>query len=260
MPKLSYVQRTIHDAHFKGETIEAERLIVPYGLSGSQRLNIYRNNTFITLTDALAKTYPVINKLVGDDFFTHTASEFIKKHPPLPGPLFEYGEEFPAFIDDFEAASSLPYLSDVARLEWAMNVAYHAPDATTLHASELVDIPENELAELQFSIHPSCLLVTSEYPIEKIWTANQADGELIEINLDHGIDLLVIRPEETVDFHIISSGTSSFLKSLKQGRNVEQAYTNTIALNPGFNPAGALIDLLTIGAFVAINADPNNQI
>tara|TARA_R110002096_G_scaffold435770_1_gene662590 strand:- start:60808 stop:61590 length:783 start_codon:yes stop_codon:yes gene_type:complete len=260
MHKLSNIQHTIHDAHFKGLSMDAERLIVPYGLSGTQRLNIYRNNTFITLTDALSKTYPVINKLVGDDFFTHTASEFIKKHPPHPGPLFEYGEEFPVFLDDFEAASSLPYLGDVAHLEWAMNVAYHAPEATPLHVSELLGIPENKLAELCINIHPSCLLITSKYPVDKIWTVNQPDEEVIEIELNQGVDIIVIRPEETVEFHIIDSGTSEFFKSLKQGNNVEHAFASTLSSNQEFNPAGALIDLLTIGAFIAINVAPNHQI
>ena len=259
MHKIFQIQQAIHDAHFNRASLDADTLIIPNKLSGIQRLNIYRNNTFITLTDALASTFPVINKLVGDVFFTHTASEFIIKTPARPGPLFEYGVEFPSFLDTFEPASSLPYLSDVARFEWAMNVAYHAEEGIPLHVNELANIPESELVNLQFTIHPSCQLITSDYPIDKIWAANQPDGEVREIDFTHGVDILVIRPCETVVFHIISTTTRHFLKLLSRGCTVEHAYTRTATINPDFNPAETIIDLLKIGVFVTLNVSPNTQ-
>lgn len=257
MHNYTHFQTAIYDAHFNNNSSEAIKLIVPYGLSGAQRLNIYRNNTFITLTDALSKTYPVINKLVGDEFFTFTAHEFIKQSPPRQGPLFEYGEDFPSFLNQFDPASSLPYLADVAYLEWARNTSYHAADATPLALADLSNISENNLTKLFFKIHPSCRLITSEYSIDLIWKSNQPDGELKEIDLNQSANVLVIRPNEQVDLHMVEPGTVSFLKSLNLGQNLEDAYGASTTLNPRFDPAEAMVDLLTFGVFVAINTDPS---
>lgn len=255
MHSPQHFQTAIYDAHFNDDTSAASKLIVPYGLSEEQRLNIYRNNTFITLTDALSKTYPVINKLVGDDFFAFAAQEFIKKSPPQPGPLFEYGENFPNFISKFEPASSLAYLADVAYLEWARNISYHAADVPPITLTTISTIPEGDLTKLCFEIHPSCRMITSKFPIDSIWMANQPDGELKEIDLEKSASLLIIRPYEQVNLHVIEPGTVSFLKSLNIGQNLEEAYSASTTLNPEFDPAEAMIELISFGVFTAVDTD-----
>ena len=98
----------------------------------ADRLNIYRN-TFVTgVTKALRLTYPAVHRLVGAEFFEGAAAIFIAQHPPQAAWLDEYGAEFADFVRDFEPAASLPYLADVARLEWAVSRALHAADEPPL--------------------------------------------------------------------------------------------------------------------------------
>ena len=92
------------------------------------RLDIYRNTFLFGLTKALQLGFPVVRKLVGDDFFDGTAEIFITDHLPRAAWLDQYGGEFPEFLRSFPPAASIPYLSDVAELEWAVNCALHAPD------------------------------------------------------------------------------------------------------------------------------------
>ncbi|MBL4603035.1 MAG: putative DNA-binding domain-containing protein [Emcibacteraceae bacterium] len=252
MPNLSHLQSSIYNAHFNDEMIEASRLIIPFGLTGEQRLNIYRNNTFITLIDALSTTFPVIKKLVGEDFFNYTAGEFIKISPPRQGPLFEFGDKFADFIEDFAAASSLPYLCHVARLEWALNIAYHAMDATALKTRDLMKISENDLAKICFKFHPSYQIISSEFPIDKIWFANQPDAVMDEIDLNNRADVLIIRAQDNVNIHVLDPALLNFLSSLKDGHNVEHAYMNALTLDQDFNPSKIMIDLLGFGIFVGL--------
>ncbi len=256
MHNLSDLQSAFHDAHFNNKTFEATKLIVPYGLSGIQRLNIYKNNTFITLTEALSKTYSVINNLVGDDFFTYTANEYLKNNQPRPGPIFEFGENFPDFLDQFEPAASLSYLSDVARLEWAWNIAYHAAEENPLSVQNLSSIPNDKLATISFNLHPSCQFITSEFPIDKIWYANQPNSSIDEITLDDGANILIVRPHESVNIHNLNPSIYHFLASLKAGQNVEQAYLMAIKNNRQINPAQTIIDLMDIGIFTDIHLKP----
>jgi len=46
-----------------------------------ERLNIYKNNFFITLTSVLKKIYRSIFILIGEEAFTLAAREYIQLHP-----------------------------------------------------------------------------------------------------------------------------------------------------------------------------------
>ena len=60
--------------------------------------------------------------------------------------LAEYGADFPAFIAGYEAARDLPYLADIARLDWALNLAFHAPPGGRLQAADLSAVAGGALA------------------------------------------------------------------------------------------------------------------
>jgi len=85
------------------------------------RLQIYRNNTHILLSDALAANFPTVLSLVGSDFFKGLTTAFIRSHPPKSPCLYAYGNTFATYIASFSPAQELPYLSHVARLDYAIN-------------------------------------------------------------------------------------------------------------------------------------------
>lgn len=105
------------------------------GLHGSKdeaRFAIYRTSLAANLTQALAGTYPVIEKLVGEPFFGAAAKVFLREYPSHHGDIHAFGEQFSAYIEHFEPACALPYLADVARLEWLAHLAFHAADCDAL--------------------------------------------------------------------------------------------------------------------------------
>ncbi len=79
-----------------------------------QRFSIYQNNVFHSLTTALGDLYPVIKKLVGNDFFTGTAGYYLREHPPQQAAMIHFGQDFPDFLTSFEHTSTMPYLATVA--------------------------------------------------------------------------------------------------------------------------------------------------
>ena len=102
--------------------------IADTGGSGARRFAIHRNNVVVGLIRALQARFPVVEKIVGGEFFTAMARVFIAKSPPRTPILTTYGDEFADFIAAFEPARELGYLADVARLEAARTRAYHAAD------------------------------------------------------------------------------------------------------------------------------------
>lgn len=119
MLRLRELQLSFVEAVLAGNDVAIASQLKVRGGTPESRLKVYRNNTFSNLRAALADVYPVILRLVGEDFFKHAATHFIRAHPSTSGDLNDYGGGFGEFLAAFPPAAELPYLCDVARLEWA---------------------------------------------------------------------------------------------------------------------------------------------
>lgn len=240
---------------------------VPAGLAtwnGSDpgaRFAVYRNNVIVSLTDALADTFPVSLELVGEEFFRAMAGLFVRATPPSSPILALYGESFPAFIDRFPPAATVPYLSDVARLEMARLQAMHSPDAKPLAASVLTDAlgHADTLPYLRMMLHPSLRLVPSRYPVVSIWAAHQGLGDLARIDLTVPETALVVRPQLEVQVLDIDSGVAGFIDRLLEGAGLGAAYEQTIDACPHFDPTAALALLVHANAIAAMSAAPGSS-
>ncbi|MBM1219618.1 putative DNA-binding domain-containing protein [Ponticoccus sp. SC2-23] len=146
------------------------------GRQAGKRFDVYRNNVAVSLTEALEAGFPVIRKLVGDEFFRAMAGVFLRAHPPASPLMMHYGAEMPAFLEDFGPAGGLPYLPDVARLELALRRSYHAADAAPIDPASLAAVPPVAMAGLRLHFAPAVILVTSSFPILDIWRVNSGAG------------------------------------------------------------------------------------
>ena len=103
-------------------------------LSTEQALAVYRNNTEQTLLSVLQQSFSVCRMLVGERCFNQLALRYCRTHPSSSLDLNAYGELFPNFIDQRlapgEPLQVVPYLGDMARLEWLLQRAYHAANRT----------------------------------------------------------------------------------------------------------------------------------
>jgi hypothetical protein len=134
---LHDLQRAMYRSLVEGEDGDVAAHVLSDGIAAANRLTIYRNTFYGTLTNALRLSYPAVHRLVGAEFFEGAAHAFINAHPPRGAYLDEYGSNFADFLACFPTATSVPYLADVARLEWAVTRALHAADATPLDLMKL---------------------------------------------------------------------------------------------------------------------------
>jgi hypothetical protein len=221
----------------------------PAGMLHSRRFRIHRNNVFASLISALRARYPVIERLVGEDFFEAAAGHFIEAHPPRSPVLIDYGDGFSAFLESFEPASALPYLADVARLEWLRHRAYHAADRKALGPPDLAGAQSDRAFALTFEFHPSAALIVSPYPIVSIWETNAHDAATRPIDPDlAGEGALVVRPDNDVLVVRLDEGELAFAAALAGGATLGTAAARG-AVFCSFNLAPALAKLVTAGAF-----------
>ena len=173
MPALHEVQAAFRRAILTGDTDTFCALVAADGLAPEERLGVYRNNVFASLTAVLRETFPAVCRLVDEHFFAYAAHEFICRHPPECAVLAEYGGRFPDFLAAFAPCRELVYLADVARLEWLMKVAANAAHADPIAAMTLGDVAAEDAPRLTLQLHPSFGFVASRWPIDRIWRANR---------------------------------------------------------------------------------------
>ena len=181
------------------------------------RLGIYRNNIESRLQEALRDTFPVTARLVGDDFFRFSAQQYLRANFPREPLLLGYGSRYPAFLEQFEPASSVPYLADVARLEWLYLEAYHAADGADMPATSQA-IAGDPLRP-HFSVlaqMPSARLLHSAHPVSRIWEAHGNDHLSDEraIIPTRPEWLLIVRPTIQVDIHRVPEDVFKTLQVL----------------------------------------------
>jgi len=241
MPALLELQRSMR-----------EQLLGAADGDAGERIAIYRNTCISALVGALRLSYPVVARLVGEDFFEATARQFIRAHAPSGAYLNDYGAEFPQFVALFPAAASLPYLGDVAQLEWAVNRALHASDAEPLDASRLAALDASVLSAVRFVMHPAITLLSLSSPADAIWRAvldqDQSAMAAVQLNGEF-VHLLIERNAYDVQVRRLSEPSWQFTAALYSGKPLFAAIEAASGLPDG-EINTLLADHLASGRFI----------
>jgi hypothetical protein len=240
MLSLRELQSSFVDAVFVREQGAETNAIRRALTTATERcFEVYRNNALTNFTEALRAVYPVVERLVGVEFFAHVARRYVRDTPSVRGDLHRFGASFPELLAVHPACRELVYLPDTARLEWSVHEAFHAADHTPLDLSRLAAVPPNRYDALRFCLHPACRLLASPYPIHRIWQVNQTDAaEAATVDLaEGGVRLLVARPSAGVELELLSTAEfaalSAFACNEALGTALERALQEDAAFDAG---------------------------
>ncbi len=209
------------------------------------RLAVYRGNVVGACTKALAGTYPIVAKIVGESFFEGLAREYLRRFPSASGDLNQFGASLAQFVARFEHTRDLPYLPDVARMEWLAHRMYYASDEPE---------PDHRLAA---GIHLASrfALLASPWPLARMWEVHQDDYEgEFSVDFEAGAErILVYRPQFRVLVGRLSAGSYRFLERARAGAPVAAALDAALVAEPGFDLGAALAAWVEAG--VIVNAE-----
>jgi Putative DNA-binding domain len=235
------------------ESVTPIDVVGPRGKTAVKRYNVYRNNVTVSLIDALAATYPAVQRITGVEFFRAMARFHIRAAPPQSPLLFEYGREFPAFIETYEHARDMPWLADVARIERAWLDAYHAADAPSLSSTALATVPPDRLSCLTFTAHPATRVTRSAYPAVAIFAMNRAEAPVTTLRSSAAEDALVTRPDMDVTVRLLPPGGATFLMSLVCGESLGAAAAAAIAETHSFDLPANIAGVIEASVFTAFH-------
>ncbi|GAB4514552.1 MAG: DNA-binding domain-containing protein [Roseibium sp.] len=228
----------------------------PDGAAAPKRFNVYRNNVVVSLCEALGKTFPAVRSLLGEDYFSALAREFVSRHPPSSPVLIWYGAAFPGFVSAFPPLEAYPYLADVARAEWAWLQAYHAEDAAPLDPAMLGAVAPEQVGTVRFERHPAASLVASRWPVFDLLRANRFEPEAgHRVDLEAPQPVLIVRPDFDVAVVPLGAATDVFLRLVFDGATLAEAAGEAQANHAEFSLSGCLSDCLSNGAFKSLLDD-----
>lgn len=189
------------------------------------RFAVYRNNVMVSLIDAVAETFPVVQDLVGEEFFRAMAKVFAQVNPPRSRIMAYYGDCFADFVDTFPPARSLPYLADVASLEMSRVQAYHAADVASIdtHTLQAALANPQQLLSLRLVLHPSVHVIESPFAVFSLWAAHQEALCISSVDPAVAQTALVFRNGLDVDTLELTAGAGRFVRTLQKGHTLAEA-------------------------------------
>ncbi|GAB2943260.1 HvfC/BufC family peptide modification chaperone [Aquaspirillum soli] len=223
------------------------------GADPVRRFNVHRNNVMLSLIEALQDTFPVVASLVGSEFFHYMAHCFVQKNPPQSPILVEYGHQFPDFIKHFEAVKTLPYLPEVAQLEWQRVISWHAAESRDVVIEEIISLLEKPdlLGSSIWEFKSSVQIVRSPFAIVSLWLLHQSENtldDLAKINITSPESALIFRQSQNVIVRPITLAEYAFIEALYKKTSLTEAVSAGESVTASFDVSFIFAMLLEIQA------------
>jgi hypothetical protein len=238
MPALPDIQARFALALRGGEAPLAQDM-EDDGLGRDRRLQIYRNNSRAMFEGALGRSFPVLRRRVGDEFFSKLAREYRAHHPSRSGDLHWVGMHFPEYLADALAGGDYAWLAELAALEWACECSLVAASRPPVGIESLSLLAPEAIGRACLELQPFLRCASSSFPVLDVWRANQPDGDGEPVDLSKGGQwVLVGCGWAGLELREVPAPTLEFTRRLEDGATLEDA------LERSGLPADALVGAL----------------
>jgi hypothetical protein len=214
---LANLQRAFQQYVLSDDDAVASHIHASEEITAAARLNVYGDAYRLRLADALAANYPRLQRLLGDEDFAVLAREYLARHPSSNPSVRWFGDRLADHLRDQPSFTTSPWLSELARWEWAIAAAFDAPDHAPIDAGALAAVEAAHWPALQFTFHPSaqCLALSTNAPA--LFKALSEGGELPAPASIEPRDWLIWRPGLTPRYRSLPHDESAALRRAMAG-------------------------------------------
>ena len=225
MSRLAAQQQALLDALLLWPPDDAIKILATHAdLTSARGLKAYQTNGHALAQRALAAAYPVLEQLLGPESLRALALAFWHARPPEKGDLAEWGDGLPEFVRASTQLAELPYLADVARVEWALHRCATAADQS-FDAASFTQLTQHDPGQLRLRLAPGCAVVTSAQPVSSIVAAHRhgtpelaAVGRLLQAGVAESA--LVWRQGWLAQLTTCSAPEAAFVQALLGGASL----------------------------------------
>ena len=186
-------------------------------------LGIYRHAYRARLQECLLDDFPAVAALLGAEMFAELADTVISELPPVDSTLNRYGKRLVTWLASHLTATSHGRIAyDLARLEWALVEALHAPLAERLDPAALAAVPPRRWAKVRLVPVPSLRRISSRWPVDDLFRQHLRQEPMVVPAPDPGT-VLVVRDIQGLHRRTITPGAARLLLKLVRGEPLGQA-------------------------------------
>lgn len=213
----------------------------------------YRRNVLLNAHQALCLAYPVLAQAVGEEFMLALTRDYVSAHPSHSGDLNALGAALPAFLRPHPAAVELPWLADLAALEWAVHEAGMAADHPALACETLRERSPEALGRLRLGLQPALRLLDSRWPVASFWRQHQpGQTEALDLADLGGETARVWRAGRQVAVCPLDGPAAAFWRGACTGLPLRDLLAAAFALDPRFDAAACLQEAFASGLIVSL--------
>jgi hypothetical protein len=142
------------------------------------RLGAYRHAYRARLTEALRSNHPVLHRAMGDAAFDDLALGYIAAQPSTQPSIRWFGHRLAEHMAGLpEPQAPHPALADLARMEWALSLAFDAADAPALERASLAAVPPEAWATHGLRCHPAVQCLALQWQVAPLWQTLTRDAD-----------------------------------------------------------------------------------
>lgn len=188
------------------------------GVAGVERLQVYAGGYLARTHEALSEVYEAVRHILGNTTFSTMAHEYAARYPSHDYNLSLRGRQLPDFLDGHRLSQSLPFLPDLARLEWHIVQSVHAAQDPPINPARLSAMSLDQWGQTTLRFQPSVGLMVSAWPILDIWVARTGPRSNVDIDLvNRPQRVLIFRHELEVRCELLEPQQASLLEGLLAG-------------------------------------------
>jgi hypothetical protein len=197
------------------------------------RWHVYTSGYLARLVEAIENDYPAVRLILGERPFASFVARYVRGCPPRSYDVGRVGDRLAQFLEADPLTEDLPFLPDLARLEWALAEAFVAPDEVPLSWDALRRLTPEAIADLPLALHPSAALVRSRWPILALRECHELPDEAVAIPVvGRPVNALVYRQELEVMSRAADDAEADLLARLRDGATLASLGEQPGAVSP----------------------------
>lgn len=215
---LARLQRAFRRQLQDGDGDIADSIVDDPLVGSSRRLGIYQYAYFARLEEALAEDFPALHAVLGDQAFTELCREYSRCHPSSHPSLRWFGAQMAGFLSRSEPYRSYPLLSELARFEWLLIMAFDTEDAPVLGEADAARVPPQQWPGLRIALHPAVHSFSYRWNILPIWQACKAEAEVPEpVQLPGRLHGVIWREDSTTRYRSLEAEEYLMMQRAREG-------------------------------------------
>lgn len=173
-PTLNQLQQSLKQEITSSHGASVLPFITEGRMSAQERVGIYSDAYGTRLFEALKTDFEATCKVLGEEDFYDLTLSYLKEFPSISTSIEEVGVKLPEFIGKHPLGIKIPYMQELATLEWNLVESFYADDLPPFDQTSLNTLSSSVWGEVKLTLDTSIKLLSTSWPILTVWETKKS--------------------------------------------------------------------------------------